>query len=255
MSRTDDYSDPTERIPTPNPTGFAPDVSPDQWIASLRAARIKLPPAWNQPFEVLQPAHLVGRARTNTTLVDPTIVQTDVLPPFAFAPFAEFDMQRAQNKRAVVSHHFQASGYGSTGIGTFIFSFTVQTLGETRFTFGSGPFGTLIAPGQVGIHDSSRTFTLTATLADLPADAEASIFLQQKDSRILRGQLPDRAFWASFRGRSLATSHLRRSHRRANRFRQNLRIRPMIHRARCEGEYNAPRQEPTRTGPSGSVLA
>ena len=78
-----------------------------------------------------------------------------------------------------VSHHFQASGYGSTGIGTFIFSFTVQTLGETRFTFGSGPFGTLIAPGQVGIHDSSRTFTLTATLADLPADAEASIFLQQ----------------------------------------------------------------------------
>jgi hypothetical protein len=180
MSRTDDYSDSTERrIPTPNPTGVAPDISPDEWVASLRAARIKLPPAWNQPFEVLQPAHLVGRARTNTTLVDPTIVQTDVLPPFAFAPFAEFDMQRAQNQRAVVSHHFQASGYGSTGSGTFIFSFTVQTLGETRFTFGSGPFGTLIAPGAVGIHDSSRTFTLIATLADFPADAEASIFLQQ----------------------------------------------------------------------------
>ena len=125
--QTDDYSGSTERrIPTPNPTGFAPDISPDEWVASLRAARIKLPPAWNQPFEVLQPAHLVGRARTNTTLVDPTIVQTDVLPPFAFAPFAEFDMQRAQNKRAVVSHHFQASGYGSTGIGTFIFSFTVR---------------------------------------------------------------------------------------------------------------------------------
>ena len=75
-------SDSTERrIPTPNPTGFAPVISPEEWVASLRAGRIKLPPAWNQPFEVLQPAHLVGRARTNTTLVDPTIVQTDVLPP------------------------------------------------------------------------------------------------------------------------------------------------------------------------------
>ena len=78
-----------------------------------------------------------------------------------------------------MSHHFQANGYGSTGIGTFIFSFTVQTLGETRFTFGAGPSGTLIAPGNIGIHDSSRTFTFTATLAGLPADAEASIFLQQ----------------------------------------------------------------------------
>ena len=79
------------------------------------------------------------------------------------------------------SHHFQANGYGSTGIGKFIFSFTVQTFGEeTRFTFGPGtPPGTLITPGSVGIHGSSRTFTLTATLAGLPADAEASTFLQQ----------------------------------------------------------------------------
>ena len=182
MNKHVDYSDSTKRIPTPDPAGFAPDVSPEEWVASVRAAHIKLPPIWNQPFEVLQPAHLVGRARTNTTLVDPTGVQTDVLPPFAFAPFAEFDMQRTQDGRAAVSHHFQANGYGSTGIGTFIFSFTVQTLGdETRFTFGSGTFGTLIAPSNVGIHGSARTFTLTATLAGLPADAEASIFLQQTD--------------------------------------------------------------------------
>lgn len=171
----------TERIPTPNPAGFAPDVSPDEWAAAVRVARITLRPIWNQPFEVLQPSHLVGRARTNTTLIDPTIVQTDVLPPLVLAPFAQFDMQRTQDGRAAVSHHFQASGYGSTGIGTFIFSFTVQTLGEqTRFTIGSGtPAGTLIAPGSVGIHGSSRTFTITATIANLPADAEASIFLQQ----------------------------------------------------------------------------
>jgi hypothetical protein len=180
MSRDADYS--TERIPVPDPAGFAPDMSPQEWAASVRAARITLPPIWNQPFEVLQPAHLIGRARTNTTLIDPTIVQTDVLPPSAFAPFAQFDMQRTQDGRAAVSHHFQASGYGSTGIGTFIFSFTVQTLGdETSFTLGPGtPPGTLIAPGNVGIHGSSRTFTITATLAALPAEAQASIFLQQK---------------------------------------------------------------------------
>jgi len=168
------------KIPQP---GFAPDISPQEWAASMRAARIALPPIWDLPFEVLKPAHLVGLARTNTTLVDPTIVQTDVLPPTVPAPFAEFDMQRAQNQRAVVSHHFQASGYGATGIGTFIFSFTVQTTGdETGFTFGATtPPGTLIAPGNIRIHGSTRTFTLTATLADLPADAEASIFLQQTD--------------------------------------------------------------------------
>jgi hypothetical protein len=179
MTRHEDSSHSTERIPVLHPAGFAPDISPEEWVASVRAANIKLPPIWNQPFEVLQPSHLVGRARTNTTLIDPTIVQTDVLPPTVFAPFAEFDMQKAENNRAIVSHHFQANGYGSTGIGTFIFSFTVQTLGETRFTFGAGPSGTLIAPGNIGIHDSSRTFTFTATLAGLPADAEASIFLQQ----------------------------------------------------------------------------
>lgn len=178
MSRKADAS---KRIPAPDPASFAPDISPDEWAAAVRAARIVLPPIWDQPFEVLKPAHLVGLGRTNTTLVDPTIVQTDVLPPFALAPFAEFDMQRAQGKRAVVSHHFQASGYGSTGIGTFIFSFTVQTLGEeTRFKFGPGtPPGTLVAPASVRIHGSARAFTVTATLAALPADAETSIFLQQ----------------------------------------------------------------------------
>jgi hypothetical protein len=181
MSKKDDHSDSIEQIATPDSAGFAPNFSPHEWAASVRAAGIKLPPVWTQAFEVLKPAHLVGPARTNTTLVDPTIVQTDVLPPTVPAPFAEFDMQRARDNRAVVSHHFQAIGYGFSGIGTFIFSFTVQTLGEgTRFTFGPGtPPGTLIAPGSIGIHGSSRTFTLTATIANLPADAEASIFLQQ----------------------------------------------------------------------------
>src|SRR5262245_20289192 len=157
MTKHDIGSHSTERIPVLNPASFTPEISPAEWVASVRAAHIKLPPIWDQPFEVLQPSHLVGRARTNTTLVDPTIVQTDVqsIP----APFAAFDMQKAAFKRAGVTHHFQANGYGSTGIGTFIFSFTVQTLGDqTHFTFeGPGPFGTLIAPGSVGIHDSSRT--------------------------------------------------------------------------------------------------
>jgi hypothetical protein len=76
-----DYS--VERIPTPNPARFEPDISPSEWVASVRASGITLPPIWNQPFEVLQPAHLVGRARTNATLIDPTIVQTDVLAPLA----------------------------------------------------------------------------------------------------------------------------------------------------------------------------
>jgi len=178
MTRHEDSSHSTERIPVLHPAGFAPDISPEEWVASVRAANIKLPPIWNQPFEVLQPSHLVGRARTNTTLVDPTVVQTDVQS--IAAPFADFDMQKAAFNRAGVTHHFQANGYGSTGIGTFIFSFTVQTTGETRFIFeGPGPVGTLIAPGSVGIHDSSRTFTLTATIANLPAAAEAFIGLQQ----------------------------------------------------------------------------
>ncbi len=180
MNKHADYSDPTDRFPAPDPAGFAPDVSPDEWVAAVRAARITLPPIWNQPFEIFKPAHLVGLARSNTTLIDPTIVQTDVLAPTI--PFAAFDMQLAQNQRAAVSHHFQASGYGSTGIGTYIFAFTVQTLGdETGFTFGPQPplEGTLIAPSNVRIHGSNRTFTLTATLANLPANTEASIFLQQ----------------------------------------------------------------------------
>jgi hypothetical protein len=180
MNKHVDYADATKQLPAFDPAGFAPDVSPGEWAASVRAARLTLTPIWNQPFEVLKPADLVGLARTNTTLVDPTIVQTDVLAPTL--PFAEFDMQLAQSKRPAVSHHFQASGYGSTGIGTYIFAFTVQTLGDaTGFTFGPQPplEGTLIAPSNVRIHGSNRTFTLTGTLANLPANTEASIFLQQ----------------------------------------------------------------------------
>ena len=93
MTRHDDSSHSTERIPVHDPAGFAPDISPDEWVASVRAAHIKLPPIWNQPFEVLQPSHLVGRARTNTTLVDPTVVPTDVQS--ISAPFPTFDMRKA----------------------------------------------------------------------------------------------------------------------------------------------------------------
>ena len=172
-------------VPAPGAAGSAPEMSPDEWAASVRSARVTLPPIWNLPFEVLKPAHLIGLARTNTTLVHPTIIQTDVLPPFALAPFAEFDMQLAPDGRAEVSHHFQAIGYGSTGIGTYIFSFTVQTMGdETGFTFVASP-GTLIAP-DVRIHGNTRTFTVTATLADLPATAEASIQLKQTDGAAWR---------------------------------------------------------------------
>jgi hypothetical protein len=180
MNKHTDYADSTRQIPVPDPGGFAPDISPHEWATSVRAARLTLTPFWNQPFEVFKPARLVGPARTNTTLVDPTIVQTDVQAPNL--PFTAFDMEVALGQRAAVSHHFQASGYGFTGLGTFIFAFTVQTLGdETGFTFGPQPplEGTLIAPGNVRIHGSNRTFTLTATLANLPANTEASIFLQQ----------------------------------------------------------------------------
>ncbi|WP_395242991.1 hypothetical protein ACGGZK_12615 [Agromyces sp. MMS24-K17] len=180
MNEIDESSGSVERIRTPDPATFAPDIDPSEWAEQVRAARLTIPPIWNQPFEVLQPGHLIGRARTNTTLVDPTIVQTDVLPPIVLGPFAAFDMTRTTDGRAAVAHHFQASGYGSTGVGTFIFSFTVQTLGdETAFSIAGGAPGTLVAPGSVRIHGSDRAFTVTATVVGLPATAEMSIALQQ----------------------------------------------------------------------------
>ena len=130
MTRHDDSSHSTERIPVHDPAGFAPDVSPDEWAAAVRAARIKLRPIWNQPFEVLQP---VASRRPGSHQHDTSRShgRPDGCAAAAIsAPFATFDMQRPQYGRAAVTHHFQANGYGSTGIGTFIFSFTVQTPGE-----------------------------------------------------------------------------------------------------------------------------
>jgi hypothetical protein len=59
-----DYPDSTERIPAPDPAGFARDVSPDEWAVAVRAGRITVPPIWNKPFAMLKPAHVIGLART-----------------------------------------------------------------------------------------------------------------------------------------------------------------------------------------------
>jgi hypothetical protein len=102
---------------------FKPEpVAADMAKLTLPGVGIKLWPF--VPIEVLSPIKTVGRGRTNLTLVNPTILQTDATTPYA--GFGEGD--------GTVSVHFEPIAYGITSIATYVMVFNIQTVGSANFT-------------------------------------------------------------------------------------------------------------------------
>jgi len=71
-------------------------------------------------IDTLSPVKPVGKGRTNTTLINATIVQTD-----AVTPYASF------GAGGVVSNHFEPVAYGTTATATYVIEFDVLTSGST----------------------------------------------------------------------------------------------------------------------------
>jgi hypothetical protein len=72
------------------------------------------------PIDTLSPVKPVGKGRTNITLINPTIVQTDATTPYA-----------AFGTGGIVSIHFEPVAYGITGTATYVVEFDVVTFGST----------------------------------------------------------------------------------------------------------------------------
>ena len=133
---------------------------------------IKLPIAF--PFvqiERLTPTKTIGRGRTNLTLIAPTIFQTD-----AAVPHASFDL-RTQTRRPAAQMHCQPSGYGITGIGTYIMEFTIETVGQATFNLEGGPVGLNIL--NAGPKTLNGRATVALVFKDLAASAEVFGFVEQ----------------------------------------------------------------------------
>jgi hypothetical protein len=83
---------------------------------------------WFRTIDTLSPNKTVGLGRTNTTLIMPTIVQTD-----AATPYAGFDREVTPSRNPAAQVHFEPSAYGNTAPATFVISFAVETSGPVTF--------------------------------------------------------------------------------------------------------------------------
>lgn len=134
---------------------FEADLTAADWGTKLRAGELGLGPVFWSPIQLLSPTVTAGRGRTNLTLIEPTILQTD-----ASTPYAGFDRRVSTHRNPVVSVHFNPGAYGATNVGTYVFSFAVDAFARTTFTpSGYAGSGTVDAPGSITF-SGKRTITV-----------------------------------------------------------------------------------------------
>ncbi|TMA11898.1 MAG: hypothetical protein E6J89_06370 [Deltaproteobacteria bacterium] len=123
------------------------------------------------PIETLSVSKMVGLGRTNITIVAPTVVQADAVPPRA-----SFD-QQAQSRKPTIQMHFQPSGYGITSVGTYIMEFTIEAFGQSTFNLDGGPITVnILNKGTKVLNGPTR---VSLVFKDLPPSQETFGFLEQ----------------------------------------------------------------------------
>ena len=166
--------------PTPSGLGdrvvdaadFEADLTAADWAAKFRLDDLTHTPIHLAPFEVLTPVKTIGRGRTNLTLIRPTILQTD-----AATPFAAFDRRESPNRNPAVSVHFNASAYGVTSIGTYVFTFAVDAPTRAGFTpSGFAGSGTVDAPGSIRF---AGRRVITVILRNVPPNQDVHAAIEQ----------------------------------------------------------------------------
>jgi hypothetical protein len=118
---------------------------------------------WFRTIELLSPTKTIGLGRTNTTLIMPTIVQTD-----AATPYAGFDRSVTPSRNPVAQAHFEPSAYGNTTPATYVISFAVETSGPVTFNVQGMSF----LPGVSGL--GSRVVNGTASISVVYSNLAAS---------------------------------------------------------------------------------
>ena len=142
-----------QKPPTADHTAFdttAADVSSFPDSLDLRDIALRYTPTthfipshvWFRTIDTLGPTKTVGLGRTNTTLIMPTIVQTD-----AATPHAGFDRTVTPGRNPAAQVHFDPGAYGNASPATYVISFAVETSGPVTFTVA----GLSVLPGVSGL--------------------------------------------------------------------------------------------------------
>jgi hypothetical protein len=115
--------------------------------------------------------HPVGRGRTNTTLIQATIVQTD-----APSAYASFDLSANPVRDPAVSVHFEPDGYGITTTRDYVVAFYVDAF--VTSTFSITQFGAATAVGT-GTRTLSGQQTVSVVMQSVPASQQSWIAIEQ----------------------------------------------------------------------------
>ncbi|MFM9921116.1 hypothetical protein [Lacisediminihabitans sp. H27-G8] len=127
---------------------------------------------WFRTIETLSPTKTIGLGRTNTTLIMPTIVQTD-----AATPYAGFDRTVTSSRNPTAQVHFEPGAYGATTPATYVISFAVETSGPVTFTVQ----GLSFLPGVSGLGSRvvNGTQSISVVYSNLPANQPVYAYIEQ----------------------------------------------------------------------------
>ncbi|NNC13493.1 hypothetical protein HII28_16620 [Planctomonas sp. JC2975] len=147
---------------------FANDISPDEWS---KIVSVRPPIFFPSPIDTLSVTHPVGLGRTNTTLIQATIVQTD-----AATAYASFDRTANPSRNPVAQIHFEPDAYGITATRDYVVTFFLDAAATT--TFAVSQFGASSASGT-----GNRTITgqqvITVGLNALPAAQPCYVAIEE----------------------------------------------------------------------------
>ena len=154
---------------------FKPDIQLKDYAEIFKPGRTPLVPIFFQPIETLSPIKTIGKGRTNLTMIEPFIVQTDVAP--TSLPFVQFDRRLSPHRNPTIQMHFQASGYGITTPGTYIMTFAVEAAGSCTFNVS-------VNAGLAGVTGTgSKTLSgqnvISLVFKNLPPSFELFAFVEQ----------------------------------------------------------------------------
>jgi hypothetical protein len=149
-------------------SAFANDISPEDLT---KIVPVRPPILFPSPIDTLSVTHPVGLGRTNTTLIQATIVQTD-----ATTAYASFDMTVNPSREPVVQVHFEPDAYGITTTRDYVVTFYLDANASCTFLVAQGG-----APsaGGLGNRTISGQQTISVTLSQLPAAQQCYIYVQQ----------------------------------------------------------------------------
>lgn len=113
------------------------------------------------PIDTLSCTKTVGRGRTNVTIINSTIVQTDALNPFA-----AFDLSVTKPHNPAISIHFDPAAYGIAYNATYFIEFMIEAFGQSTFDLEGFPLaGNLLNTGTKILNGPSK---VTLIIQNMP---------------------------------------------------------------------------------------